>query len=147
VELLIELEDALLTALREIPGVKTADIQTGDLTTADVENLAWRFPCIYLSVGALTFTDANRLRECGVTVLALVGDKNARGDAAAKRGDQQSLGAYRLIQAVYDKFDEFRFRDGMKPLRIKLIDPVLHDRDKGLCLWRMEFEGKIVLNK
>jgi hypothetical protein len=54
---------------------------------------------------------------------------------------------FNITAQIYDKFDEFRFRDGMKPLRIKLIDPVLHDRDKGLCLWRMEFEGKIVLNK
>lgn len=141
-----DLEDAMSARLKEIEGVKTLELFTGQFNPDDLEDMAWRFPCIYLTVGGLSFTDQNRQRQVSLSILGLVGDRNARGDQAAKRGDAQSVGAYTLLQRLYEAFDNFRFRNSMAPFKIIRLDPVLHDRDKGLCVWRIEFEGKILLD-
>jgi len=141
------IEDAALNAAAALKaeGVKTVELYTGQLTESDIEDITYRFPCVYLVAEGVEFEQENAVRRgtTGLTVFA--GDRNVRGDSLAKRGDSESPGVYYMLKRLKETLHMLRVQNGMTPLMIKAVAPLIYAPESGLVVYKMDFECKFVV--
>ncbi|MEW6265308.1 MAG: phage protein Gp37 [Thermodesulfobacteriota bacterium] len=98
------LEDAILTALSGLTGVRTLEAYAGQIDDADdLARLTARFPCVYVLADGLASEVNNRVDMLALSVSLLVGDKHARGASGASRGDAHSPGIYAILEEIKTK--------------------------------------------
>ncbi len=137
-----EIEDAVITKLKTITGIKTVASYSGQLAAGDWKNLIVRFPCIYIYISSASFSEENTMDWSDVDVNLLIGDRNLRGPVAARRGDSLSPGVYALLQSAKDLLHNKKIIDGFRLMQIKKVAAEVYMPQDGLCIWSAGYQIK-----
>ncbi len=137
-----EIEDAVIAKLNTITGIKTVESYSGQLAASDWKTLIVRFPCIYCYISSADFSEENTMDWGDVSVNLLIGDRNLRGPAAARRGDSLSPGVYAILQDARDLLHNQKIIDGFNLMKIKRAAAEVYMPQDGLCIWSAAFQIK-----
>ena len=143
-----ELEQLVLTALAPLTaqGVKTLELYAGQAEAEDIEELAKLtklFPCVYVVATGLSLRNKDRYDEEDVGVLLIIGDKNLRGTALAKKGSSTNAGVYDILALS----ESLLHRKKIHPsgiMRLKNAAPMYLAPKKGLCFYSARYEFQTI---
>lgn len=137
------IEDAIideLTPLRGTMGIREIAAYSGQLAAGELTDIAYRLPAVYAAVGGLSATPRNTRNGGEITVGVLVGARGLRGSSEAARGSAGVVGAYDIMQAVYDLLQRNPIiGDAQGDLRLTRAEPVAQDANAGVYIWSMDF--------
>jgi len=143
-DILRTLEDTVLAALKTALSakVKTIELYSDQLTAGTMEDITYRFPCVYAVAGGVAFEPINRVTQATVQMMIYVGDDNARGDSAAKRGFGANPGVFWILEQVRAYINGLRIHDAATPLQIKSIEPIIYAPESDILIYAAAFECK-----
>jgi phage gp37-like protein len=135
------IEDHILAALqplREELGVRTLASYGGDFSADSIQDYAVLYPAVLVQAAELILSgESNRSDVMEVTITIYAADRNTRGAAAARAGDEtlQSPGVYALLEGVRAFLHRYNIpRAGVGPVRLKREMVLAHRRRNALCV-------------
>lgn len=153
---LITIEDALLATLRESATLgllthggycRTIESYGGQFELA-LDEVIVLYPCIFVALAEETISPLTQGGDADVspsTWIVLVADRNLRGNAAARRGDVQNPGAYRMMDDARDLLQGHALGlTGFDPLQLTKRTALLQQRD--LAVYALEFTTQYYLD-
>ena len=143
-----QLEDAVIAQLESLKavGLRTLEPYAGQIEVDELEEITFRFPCIYVIAPGLTNVVANSVDECRLELTLIVGDRHLRGAVQAARGDVASPGVYDLLQSARKVLHRTRIINGWTPLYLKSEAALAYMPLDGICLYTAGYETKSMRN-
>jgi len=135
----LQIEDAVISSLSSISGLRTIDAYSGQLDVDDLEELTLQFPCIYVTANDLDIKACNRYDNLTVEFSLIVGDKNIRGAKAAARGDGSSPGVYELLHQSRCALHRRVLVAGWTPAALLKARPLVYAPKHSICLYEANY--------
>ena len=153
---LIEIEDALLTTVRESATLgllkhggycRTIESYGGQFELA-LDEVIVLYPCVFVALAEETIAPLTHRGDSDVrpsTWIVLVADRNLRGNAAARRGDVRNPGAYQMMDDARTLLQGSALGlTGLDPWQLTKRTAVLQQRD--LAVYALEFTTQYFLD-
>jgi len=134
-------EDAIVNRLSEIQ-VRTLEVYSGQLTSKDISELTYIFPCIYIAIIDMDCTVVNRSDRGKLRIAIVSGDQNLRGAKTAVDGDLNSVGVYAIMQSVYENLQHWQPCSECTPFKIKKITS--YEPAEDIFIFSQEFECEVM---
>ena len=153
---LLQIEDALLKTIRESATLgllkhggycRTIESYGGQFELA-LDEVIVLYPCVFVALAEETISPLTHDGGSDVgpsTWIVLVADRNLRGNAAARRGDVQNPGAYRMMDDARDLLQGSALGlTGLDPLQLTKRTALVQQRD--LAVYALEFTSQYFLD-
>lgn len=153
---LIDIEAALLKTIRESGTLgllksggycRTVESYAGQLELA-MDEILVLYPCVFVAMAEEILSPLTHGGDAAVepsTWIVLVADRNLRGNAAARRGDAQNPGAYKMMDDARDLLQGHALGlTGFDPLQLTKRTALLQQRD--LSVYALEFTSRYFID-
>ncbi len=136
----LELEDAVLALFEPLKaelGLRTLASYGGEFSPDSFGEVAVNFPAVYVYLANLNNSGQGRLDNRELTLTIFVAAQNLRGEESARRGTDNAIGVYGLLEAVRNKLNRALLGGGL--VRLKRETVVGYSALTGLCVAQADY--------
>ena len=133
-----QIEDAIISELSSISGIRVVKTYQGELESEDVMGKVIMYlPAIYVVYGGSVYEYHGERKVETMSFFLVVCDKNLRKESEARRGGSGNPGTYAMLDSIRDKLYGKQLSLDIFPFELERQAPVWFA--KGLSVYSAEY--------